>query len=326
MMQDALFPFGPSLLTPLVTIVGAGPVGTALAGRLTRSGVPVAALYGRTVEQAAVAGLHAGVLGLCKEVSPLVKSANVAIVAVADSKIGAVAEAALAQGIVGAHQVVLHTSGAWAAEEVLATISARVKAVGTLHPLASLSQRPRAHERLAHAAYAVEGQPEARQVAERLVSMMKGRALPLLPAKMPLYHAGAAIASNLVVALMNLARRVFEAAGVDALHVVPALVPLLRSTAENLSQQGLPQALTGPVARGDVTTVQRHLTALEAAVPDVADLYRRLGAEVLAVAAERIPELEKSVLKALQDLFVLESSASKDRNKSKSAAAPPATR
>lgn len=293
----------PASPTPLVTLVGAGPVGAGLAGKLVRSGVPVAALYGRTERQAMEAAISAGVLGLCEDVSELVRGADVVIVAVSDSRIGEVAEDYARKGVIGSNQVVLHTSGAWAAEELLAGLRGKVKGLGTLHPLASLSQRAQAHARLHQASFAVEGDDVALPVARRLVHRMGGTPMALAPGKMPLYHAGAAIGSNLVVALVDLARRVLTTAGVDPSHVVPALVPLLRSTADNLARQGLPQALTGPVARGDVGTVERHLHALETALPDVAALYRRLGQEVLQVAEARMPELEGKVRETLRGLF-----------------------
>ena len=302
---------GISPMCALVTIIGSGPVGTALAARLTRAGVPVAAIYGRTPEQAAHAGLHAGVLGLCSEVPSVVKSAMVSILAVSDKKIGGVARDSLERGILTAHQVVLHTSGGWAARDVLATVANKVEALGTLHPLASLSEHAGGHTRLARATFAVEGDPQAVIMAQRLVEIMTGKSLLLEPAQMPLYHAAAVLSSNYIVALVSLASRVLEAAGVKTADVVPALVPLLRSTVDNLAAQGLPQALTGPMARGDVATVQRHLRALQAAVPDVAEFYGKLGSEVLALATQRKPGLDNETARQLRNLL---SGASMDKS------------
>ena len=288
---------------PLVTIIGAGPVGVALAGKLTRSGVPIAALYGRTFEQAEEAAGDAGVVGASCEVSALAQQADVIIIAVADHRVPEVAAEYLKKGLIGSHHVVLHTCGAWAAHEVLSCLVGHVNAVGTLHPLASISSRKGAFSRLNGASFGIEGDVEAVAMAERLVSLMGCKPLRLLTEQMPLYHAGAAIGSNLIVAVMDLARKAFEAAGVPPEEVVPALVPLLRSTVDNLEQQGLPDALTGPVARGDVLTIERHLGALDRSVPDVASLYRLLGHEVLSVALRKLPSFEAKVANKLRALF-----------------------
>ena len=289
--------------TPLVVIIGAGPVGVALAGKLLRSGVPVAALYGRTVEQADAAAAEAGVLGLSGRVTPLVRAADVGIIAVADHRVPEVAGEYLGSGVLGSNTVVLHTCGAWAAHELLGNVVGAVKGVGTLHPLASISSQTSAFNRLAAASFGVQGDPVAVAMASRLVHLMGGTVLPLTTEVMPLYHAGAALGSNVIVAVMDMARQVFESAGVPAAIVLSALLPLLRSAADNLEQHGLPDALTGPIARGDVLTVERHLAALDQAVPSVAKVYRQLGLQVLAVAERKAPAFQATAAARLRALF-----------------------
>lgn len=290
-------------MTPLVTVIGTGPVGVALAGKLTRAGVPVAAIYGKTFAEADAAAAEAGVMGLACEVSALVQQANVAIIAVADDKVEAVAKEYSEKGVLGRGQIVLHTCGAWAAEELLADLRGKVRAVGTVHPLASISSRKQAFARLERVSFGIEGDQEAVAVAERLVAFMGGKPLRLDRSQMPLYHAGAAMGSNLVVAVIELARRALEGAGIHPDHVVGALVPLLRSTAKNLEDHGLPHALTGPVARGDVKTIERHLGAIDHTVPDVGSLYRQLGHEVLTLAEKKVPAFEAKVAARLRELF-----------------------
>lgn len=290
-------------MTPLVTIIGTGPVGVALAGKLTRSGVPVAAIYGKTFAEADAAAAEAGVMALACEVPSLVQQADVAIIAVADDKVEAVAKEYLDKGVFGPRQIVLHTCGAWAAEDLLGALQGKVKAVGTLHPLASISSRKQAFARLERVSFGVQGDADAVAMADRLVAFMGGKPLRLERSQMPLYHAGAAIGSNLVVAVIDLARRALEGAGIHPDHVVGALVPLLRSTTKNLEDHGLPHALTGPVARGDVKTIERHLTAIDKTVPDVASLYRQLGHEVLDLAEKKMPEFEAKASARLRKLF-----------------------
>ena len=101
---------------------------------------------------------------------------------------------------------------------------------------------------------------------------------------MSLYHAGAVMASNYVVALADVARSLLVAAGHPrGGRRCRRCVPLMTSAVRNLVEIGpARRALTGPVARGDVGSVERHLEALAARAAREPGLYQRLGREVLA--------------------------------------------
>jgi predicted short-subunit dehydrogenase-like oxidoreductase (DUF2520 family) len=131
---------------------------------------------------------------------------------------------------------------------------------------------------------------------------MGGHAVFLEAENLPLYHAGAVLASNYVVALADVAQRLFVAAGVPQDQALPALIPLLSSVVQNLAQVGLPGALTGPVERGDVSSVENHLRTLEARAPEVLELYRLVGRDVLRLAREK-SKLDPEAVKRLESLF-----------------------
>jgi predicted short-subunit dehydrogenase-like oxidoreductase (DUF2520 family) len=282
-------------------VVGAGPVGTGLAGKLLRSGVPVLGILGRDAEAAERAGGIAGVRAWAEKHPCDLRMAEVFVLAVPDRQLAGVAETLVASNKLGPHHMLLHTSGAYAATELFAAVRGQVRGVGTLHPLVSLADREHAIARLDRVAFAVEGDAAARALAARLVKLMGGR--PLTPAanQMALYHAGAVFGSNMVVALAGVAARVLIAAGVAETDALPALVPLLRSAVANLGDLGLPAALTGPVARGDHETVVRHLAVL--ADTGVGDAYRLIGREVLRIAAEKNLDLGGDVRRRLASLL-----------------------
>jgi predicted short-subunit dehydrogenase-like oxidoreductase (DUF2520 family) len=198
--------------------------------------------------------------------------------------------------------VVLHTSGAHASADVLAAARPHVRAVGTLHPLVSFADPRAAAEALDSIAFGIEGDEPARAMASRLVRALGARAVFLDGESMPLYHAGAVIAANYVVALADVARALLVKAGVSQEQALPALIPLMSSVVQNLSQLGLPGALTGPVERGDVSSVEQHLRILEQRAPEMLDLYRRLGRDVLRLAREK-SELEPATVARLESLF-----------------------
>jgi predicted short-subunit dehydrogenase-like oxidoreductase (DUF2520 family) len=177
---------------------------------------------------------------------------------------------------------VVHTSGAEPAS-VLSSAAEQGAAIGSLHPLqtfASLDAPPA----MDGIVYAVEADGELRDLLMRLVSDLGGRTVELRPEDRALYHASAVLVSNFNVTLMKLASDLWLRFGWERRDAVRALLPLLEGTVKNIEALGVPAALTGPVARGDATTVERHLEALAAAAPEVADIYRALSEQTILVA------------------------------------------
>ena len=214
-------------------------------------------------------------------------SADVVIVAVRDARIPQIAARMCREISLSRQQIVLHTAGSRAAKEVLGELRGHVAGIGTLHPLVSLTGAAGTEENLDGAAFGIEGDEAAAAMAKRLVRLVGGRPLALSASMMALYHAGAIFASNYVVALVDVARSMLVAAGIPDEEAQPALWPLVASVVRNLAATGLPAGLTGPVVRGDVGSVERHIEALAASAPQQLELYQRLGREVLRLAQAR---------------------------------------
>jgi predicted short-subunit dehydrogenase-like oxidoreductase (DUF2520 family) len=215
-----------------VRVVGTGRAGGAVASRLAERGVRVSA--GRDVRA----------------------DADLVLLAVPDAAISMVAQR-LEIG-----PWVAHVSGATS----LAALDPHRRRF-SVHPLQTLS-RERGPEQLdgAWAAVTAEGD-DAAVAAAWLAETLGLRPFPLADADKPLYHAGAAIASNFLVTLYRAAARLLEETGAPP----EALLPLMERTIEN----GF--VLTGPIARGDWSTVEAHLRALEERAPDLVPLYRALA-------------------------------------------------
>jgi predicted short-subunit dehydrogenase-like oxidoreductase (DUF2520 family) len=162
---------------------------------------------------------------------------------------------------------VAHTSGATS----LSALAPHRRRFG-LHPLQTFTSR-RGPEQLDGAFAAVVAEtPDARAVAVWLAETIGVRPFDLRDEARPLYHAGAAIASNYLVTLHRVASELFAAAGAPP----EALEPLMRRTIDNGFE------LTGPIERGDWETVERHRDAIRAARPELEALY-----DVLAEATAR---------------------------------------
>jgi predicted short-subunit dehydrogenase-like oxidoreductase (DUF2520 family) len=102
-----------------------------------------------------------------------------------------------------------------------------------------------------------------------------------------LYHAAAVMACNYLVALEDAALELAEAAGIARDEALEALLPLVKGTLSNLEKVGIPDCLTGPIARGDAETVRQHLRAIGERLPGLLALYKLLGRRTLEVALAR---------------------------------------
>lgn len=269
---------------PTTFVVGAGPVATAIAGALRLGGVPVLGLWARRPAQARAAGASAGVAAFSSAPPDLLLETKVVILAVRDQAIREVAAMLAGTGLIGKRHVLLHCAGAASAHELLGGVAEQVAGVGTLHPLSAITDGKLAMRALRGTVFGVEGDDAGRAAAGKLVAALGGVVLPLEGRQMAAYHAAAALASNYLVAALDAAAAVLAGAGVDPDRAARALVPLAEGALRNVAAQGTTAGLTGPVRRGDVETVRRHLQTLQDK-PELAEIYRALARRAVEIAS-----------------------------------------
>ncbi len=277
---------------PSLAIVGAGRVGQTLGVLLARAGYRVVAVHSRTRESAeTLAGrVGAEVVGSPEAAA---KAADLVLLTVPDDVIEPVCAEIARRGGWGPGKAVVHTSGAHSLDSLESAREAGAH-VGSLHPLQAFATVEAAMETLPGSTFGLEADGEPlRGWLTGIVKALDGRPLWLKPGDKAVYHAAAVIASNYVVALFACAAGLLEALGMDRDGASAALMPLTRGAVANLEKIGLPGALTGPLLRGDVGTIKRHLTALDAMAPEVASLYRLLARHTLPLAVERGLSTEK---------------------------------
>ncbi|HST52173.1 MAG TPA: Rossmann-like and DUF2520 domain-containing protein [Pyrinomonadaceae bacterium] len=271
-----------------VVIVGAGRLGTALARALAACGYDVRALVARSDASArrgaARACVKARALGVARleELPP----SDFLFISTPDDAIEETAQRVAALPDARA-RIALHTSGALSSE-VLTPLRARGYAVGSMHPLVAVTEAEAGAESLSRAFYCVEGDARAVRAARRLVRDLGGRSFSISAGDKALYHAAALIAAGHAVALFDTAAGLLARCGLSDGEARRVLLPLLASTLENLSRSPPERALTGTFARGDASTVRKHLAALGGSGDAEALLvYALLGARSLRLAARR---------------------------------------
>lgn len=188
-----------------------------------------------------------------------------------------------------------HCSGALSSA-VLAPLAARGAAIASIHPLKSFADPAQAILDFSGTHCGHEGDPAALAVVRPLFEAIGGHCLPIRAEHKTLYHAGAVLACNDLTALMEAALRCLERAGLPRSEAWPALRPLIDGTLANIDRLGTAAALTGPVARGDGTTVARQLAATTALAPELGDAYRSLGKLALTLARPTLAETQIAVV------------------------------
>jgi predicted short-subunit dehydrogenase-like oxidoreductase (DUF2520 family) len=134
--------------------------------------------------------------------------------------------------------------------------------------------------------WGIEGDEAAVEAGLAIVRALRGHVLLLAAKDKALYHAACAMASNALVALEWTAAGVLGRAGIEPAAAAAALLPLLQGTLQNVKSLGLEKALTGPILRGDVATVRKHLEAL-GDDPEAGEIYAALGKRILGLAEKK---------------------------------------
>ncbi len=158
---------------------------------------------------------------------------------------------------------------------------------GSLHPLKSISDSTQAFNTFAGTYCAIEGDSYAQEFLSDLVKEIQGIPISIESGHKPLYHAAAVIACNYSITLYDVAMRIYKQIGLDEETARKLLVPLLKGTISNFEKLGTPKALTGPIERGDTSTIIEHIQALQTSIPDLLELYKLLGKQTLKVAQDK---------------------------------------
>lgn len=262
-----------------IGFIGAGTVGTALALTLARRGYRVVAVASRTL--ASAERLASQVEGCQALPTPqaVAQAADLVFITTPDGAIGAVA----AQLHWRPSQMAVHCSGADSLD-VLEPARAQGALAGAFHPLQSFANPAQALENLPGSFFALEGEEPLLGALKDMAGALGGRYVLLKPGDKVLYHAAAVFVSNYTVALMRMATDLWQTFGVPPEEAAVALLPLLQGTVNNIARLGLPHCLTGPIARGDMGTIQKHLSSLASAAPSLIPAYRELGLQTIPVA------------------------------------------
>ncbi len=286
-----------------IGIIGAGVVGTAVGVVLKNKGYEITGVQDIKSEstQQLVERIGCTAYPSPQDVS---HSADIIFITTSDTAIASVVGQIADKRAFRPGQFILHMSGAQSSE-----ILDQAKEFGALvlsvHPLQAFASIDRAIEILPGSVFSIEGDEEAYALGVRIVEALEGEYFFIDRRAKPLYHAGACVVSNYLVTIIDFGIKLLEATGIPRNMAAKALLPLISGTVKNVENIGIPKALTGPIARGDLATVVDHLHCMEEMAPELMKLYSWLGFYTASIAREKGSIDEKS-LEEFQKLFLRE--------------------
>jgi predicted short-subunit dehydrogenase-like oxidoreductase (DUF2520 family) len=279
---------------PRIAIVGAGNLGAALAGSLLGAGYVVEAVIARsrsaslrkaqslakqvrgralTDRSVGLAALRADLIWFCVPDAEIVRAVG-----------------SLAGKLEWKGKTALHSSGALSSDE-LAVLRRRGARVASVHPLMTFVRGSRPS--LAGVAFALEGDAPAVRVARRAIEDVGGHSYSIRKNDKAAYHAWGTFASPLLTALLATTEQVASLAGANRREAKRRMIPILLQTLANYAAFDAAGAFSGPIVRGDVDTVKRHLRVLRK-VPAARKVYSALaGAALQYLPAKHKRELQQ---------------------------------
>jgi predicted short-subunit dehydrogenase-like oxidoreductase (DUF2520 family) len=261
-----------------IGFIGVGKVGTAFGTRLAEKGYPVRGAMDILPNESERFSRSISGCAVFPTAQALADHSDFVFITTPDDVIGEVAAAVKWRP----GQTVIHCSGA-NSTAVLAPAKKQGANVGCMHPCNSFASIEQSIENLPGSTFTLEAEEPVLTDLKNFAAALQGTWMKLREEDKALYHASACIASNYLYTIVHLATDLWKHFDMSQAEALAACIPILKGTMNNIEHVGFPGCLTGPIARGDVGTIRKHLAALEQTEPTLLSLYKALGLETIPI-------------------------------------------
>lgn len=283
-----------------VAVIGAGRLGTSLAFTLSKKGYAIKALSCRSMRSAEESRQKIGQGTASSDNVRAADQGEIVILTVPDDRIDGVVEELAAADLNWRGKVVFHCSG-MLTSSVLDALRSQGALTASVHPCMSFPEKQRRQDLFQGIYFALEGEDSAVAAAKDMVGAIGGLFFVIRPEDKACYHTACSLASNMLVALVYTAVSLLDQCGLAEDRAKRVLRPLLERTLHNVNKIDIFRALTGPVARGDLNTIQKHLAELEK-FPPARRIYMDLAKQALEMT-KREKKISEQKIRSLQALL-----------------------
>jgi predicted short-subunit dehydrogenase-like oxidoreductase (DUF2520 family) len=265
-----------------IGFIGAGKVGTALSAMLSGAGYPVIAVSSKNVDEARrLADRVPGCLSF-ETAQEVVDNVEHVFITTPDDIIFDVVSGLRWRP----DQYVVHCSGV-SSTDILEPARELGAMVGSFHPCQAFPGIEQAIKNLPGSTFAIEAENPLLDILQDMASSIGCDWIVLKPGDKTLYHAAAVFVSNYYVALLQIAANLFQKFDIPTTRATKILMPLMQGNLSNMRNIGLPDCLTGPISRGDIKTIEKHISALKETDGPLLNIYAELGLQTIPIALEK---------------------------------------
>lgn len=278
-----------------IGIIGAGKVGTTLGQYLKLKGMEISGIYSKTLEHATDSAEFIGTT-YYEKLEEIVALSDTLFITTPDKEIAGVWDYITAFNLKG--KIICHFSGSLSSDVFLGTEETGAS-VCSIHPIYAFSNKYSAYQQFHKVRFTMEGDALAVEKMKSYWEVLGHKVRIIRKEDKAKYHAGMSMASNHVLALLECSVQLLRDCGFEDKEAYQSLETLVCENAANGMKHGVTEALTGPIERNDISTVEKHLSVL----PKEEDsIYRNLGKKLVEISKRKNPDRDyKTMEKLLED-------------------------
>ncbi|WBW98711.1 DUF2520 domain-containing protein [Oceanirhabdus sp. W0125-5] len=271
-----------------ISFVGAGKVGFTLGKYFKLNGLNIEGFFSNNPDSAIAASDFIG-CSYFSSLDDLVKNSEIIFITTNDDSIIEVWKKLKDLNIEG--KIICHCSGSLSSE-IFYDINNSGAYQYSIHPMYPFKDKYNSYKNFKTAYFSMEGHPKYFDYLKGLLESLGNSVLSIPKERKGEYHLANVMVSNLVLSLINIGVETLSNCGVDSETALKAMAPLINSNIENILSQSFENAITGPVVRGDVNTLNKHIESMNG---DYKELYKKLSLNLLKISKNKNPEKDYSL-------------------------------
>jgi predicted short-subunit dehydrogenase-like oxidoreductase (DUF2520 family) len=283
-----------------VVFIGAGNVAFHLSHALSEKGYKISGIFSKKKSSAMRLASYFRAT-YATHFNDSITDSDLLFITTPDDQIEKVAKGLCKSKVIRRNHLLIHTSGLLGVEPLVS-----VEKFGaiplSMHPAYSFSSRSYKKNELKGVWFVLEGTQRATREGKKITRALGGKTLVLRKGKKYLYHLALVFASNLFVGIEDISLILLEKCGIKKRDGLEVIRPLVEITGKNIWEKGTEKALTGPIERGDIETIERHLQSLSHHARSYTKVYTDLSRHLLRMI-ELKGEVDKKTLRKLREIL-----------------------